>query len=200
MHAGFHLHTVDGQQLSGSTGLAFQNVRDGAVLTLTSGIDDEPPRVYDDVVEAMADVVERELQPWEAERRPGAPPLLRPLYCCASARSRRACNDPSVVAGALAGVVAIVLTAAAVVLARVEKEHEVALLLAWAGVAYGAVCGLTVVEGSELLAEPLAAAGGSRTGTRVGLVRRTGRAPQPDAPGRDRRSGRRRLKRHHLRH
>jgi type VII secretion integral membrane protein EccD len=159
VHAGFHLHTVDGQQLSGSTGLAFQNVRDGAVLTLTSGIDDEPPRVYDDVVEAMADVVERELQPWEpSAARRTALAAAAALLCLGALAT--GLQRPSVVAGALAGVVAIVLTAAAVVLARVEKEHEVAVLLAWAGVAYGAVCGLTVVEGSELLAEPLAAAGG----------------------------------------
>jgi type VII secretion integral membrane protein EccD len=159
VHAGFHLHTVDGQQLSGSTGLAFQNVRDGAVLTLTSGIDDEPPRVYDDVVEAMADVVERELQPWEATAARRTALAAAGVLLCLGALAT-GLQRPSVVAGALAGVVAIILTASALVLARLEKEHEVALLLAWGGIAYGAVCGLTVVDGTELLAEPLAAAGG----------------------------------------
>ena len=35
------------------------------MLTVTAGIDDQPPRVYDDVVEAMTDVVEHDLKPWQ---------------------------------------------------------------------------------------------------------------------------------------
>ena len=44
-----------------------QGIEDGGLLTVSAGVDEKAPRVYDDVVEAMADVVENELRPWEPE-------------------------------------------------------------------------------------------------------------------------------------
>ncbi len=160
VHAGYGLHTADGTLLQGSTGLAFQNVRDGALLTLTSGIDAKNSRVYDDVVEAMADVVEDEMRPWSpaSARRTalGAAAILLGLGALAIELQRT-----STVAGALAGVIAVVLVAAALVVDRVQDEDEVALILAWAGVAYAFVAGLTAVTTGDVLAEPMAAAGGA---------------------------------------
>lgn len=158
VHTGFRLHTADGQQLIGSTGLAFQNIHDGALLTITVGLDEAEQRVYDDVVEAMADVVEDEMKPWDAAsaRRTALVTAAALLGLGALAIGLQ---RPSIVAGALAGVVAILLVAAALVVARVEDEHEVALMLGWAAVVYAAVCGLTSVSADQLLSEPLAAAG-----------------------------------------
>src|SRR5690554_6576232 len=67
VYGGYKLVTQDGRQLSNDVGLSLQGVEDGGVLAVTAGYRDEPQRVYDDVVEAMADVVEHELSPWEAE-------------------------------------------------------------------------------------------------------------------------------------
>ncbi len=64
-YAGYELRTSEGRALTSDTGLIFQGVEDGSVLTIVSGVDQEPPRVYDDVVEAMADAVESDLRPWD---------------------------------------------------------------------------------------------------------------------------------------
>ena len=65
VYGGYRLVTPEGRELAGDAGLIIQGIEDGGLLTVTAGVDDEPPRVYDDVVEAMTDVVERDLKPWE---------------------------------------------------------------------------------------------------------------------------------------
>lgn len=65
VYAGYAVITGDGRRLVGDAGLTMQGVEDGGFLTVAPGVDDQPPRVYDDVVEAMADAVERDLRPWE---------------------------------------------------------------------------------------------------------------------------------------
>lgn len=158
-HHGFRLVTSEGVELAPSVGLTYQNVRDGAVLTLTPR-GDETQRVYDDVVEAMADVVESHTSPWEAAaaRRTAlaAATALLGLGALTIALER-----PSVIAGALAGVVALVLVTAAIVLARLEQEAEVALVLSWCAVGFAAVGGITAVDSGPILGWPLAAAGGA---------------------------------------
>ena len=54
----------EGRELAPESGLIPQGIEDGGLLTVTARVDDAPPRIYDDVVEAMTDVVERDLQPW----------------------------------------------------------------------------------------------------------------------------------------
>ena len=65
VYGGYRLVTQEGRELAGDAGLIMQGIEDGGLLTVAAGVDDEPPRVYDDVVEAMTDVVERDLKPWE---------------------------------------------------------------------------------------------------------------------------------------
>jgi hypothetical protein len=65
VYGGYHLVTAEGRRLSGDGGLMIQGVEDGGTLTVTAGVDEPTPIVYDDVVEAMTDVVERDLKPWE---------------------------------------------------------------------------------------------------------------------------------------
>lgn len=157
-YAGYSLATSDGRRLSPGSGLTFQGIEDGSVLTLRVGADEEPPRVYDDIVEAMADAVEHDMRPWqpEAGRRTAlcSAALLLGLGALAVALQR-----PDVVAGAAAGVVALVLVAAALVLSRVQREHQAAVTMAWAGVAYAAVCGLTAAPVGPVLEAPTALAG-----------------------------------------
>jgi type VII secretion integral membrane protein EccD len=166
-YAGYTLLTSDGRRLSGDTGLTFQGVEDGGVLTVVSGVDEEPPRVYDDIVEAMADAVEHDMRPWEpaSGRRTAlaTAALLLGLGALALALQR-----PELVAGAAAGVAALVLVASALVLARVQGEHEAALTLAWAAVAYAVVCGLTAAPAGPLLEAPAALAGAGAV--LVGLI------------------------------
>ena len=157
-YAGYELHTSDGRRLSGEAGLTLQGVEDGAVLSVVVGADQRPPRVYDDIVEAMADAVEGDLEPWDpaSGRRTAlaSGALLLGLGGLALALQR-----PDPVAGAAAGVGALLLLAAALTLARVRSEHTAALVLSWTSVFYGAIAGLTVVDSGPLLELPLAAAG-----------------------------------------
>lgn len=160
VYGGYHLRSSDGRRLSPEAGLLSQGVEDGGVLTVEAGVDDTPPRVYDDVVEAMADAVEGDTRPWEpaASRRTAlaSAAILLALGALALGLQR-----PSLVAGAAAGVGALVLVAAAVVVARVQKEPEVACLLGWAGVVYATVAGLAAAPRGDLLGLPSTLAGGA---------------------------------------
>src|SRR3954470_962465 len=65
VYGGYRLVPADGRRLEPDAGLILQGIEDGGVITVAAGVDDQPPRVYDDVVEAMTDVVEHDLRPWD---------------------------------------------------------------------------------------------------------------------------------------
>ena len=81
VYGGYRLVTADGRELATDAGLVIQGVEDGGLITVAAGVDDAPPRVYDDVVEAMTDVVEHDLKPWDAGRRT-AYRARGPPACC----------------------------------------------------------------------------------------------------------------------
>ncbi|MDO3395291.1 type VII secretion integral membrane protein EccD [Nocardioides cremeus] len=141
VHGGYRVLTAEGRLLGTDAGLVGQGVEDGALLTVTAGVDDPAPRVYDDVVEAMTDVVERDLRPWSpaSGRRTalGAAGLLMALGAAALL-----VQGDTLLAGSAAVVVATVLVAGAVVLSRTQAEPEAAVAVAWASTAYAAVAGL----------------------------------------------------------
>lgn len=146
VHGGYRVVTHDGRTLAHDAGLMIQGVEDGGLLTVSAGVDDDPPRVYDDVVEAMTDVVERELKPWEpaAGRRTalGAAALLLGV----GAWSLLIQGD-ALLAGVGAAVIALVLGAGAIVLSRVQHERQAAVVVGLLGAAYGGVAGyLAAVE------------------------------------------------------
>ena len=156
---GYRLITAEGRELAGDSGLIIQGIEDGGLLTVTAGIDDLPPRVYDDVVEAMTDVVERDLKPWEpaSGRRTAlvAAGLLMALGAVALLIQRG-----SLLAAAAAVVVAAALVVGAIVLSRVQHEAETAVAVAWMGAVYAAVAGLMLVTDGSFFGLPVACAGG----------------------------------------
>lgn len=158
VHAGYRLVTAAGRELAGDLGLVGQGVYDGGLLTVTAGIDDQPPRAYDDVVEAMADVVEQELRPWDPATGRGlalaAATLLMVLGALVLLSQRGA-----TLAGATASVAAVALVGGAVVLSRVQHEAGGGVAVAWLGSAYAAVAGLLLVTGDGFHGLPLAGAG-----------------------------------------
>lgn len=141
VHGGYTVTGPDGRRLSGDAGLVLQGVEDGALLTVSAGVDAEPPRVYDDVVEAMTDVVERDLRSWSpaSGRRTalGAAGLLLVL----GAGSLLLQTD-STLAGTAAALVAVALIAGSVVLSRVQGEPEAAVAVSWTASLYAVVAGL----------------------------------------------------------
>jgi type VII secretion integral membrane protein EccD len=157
VYGGYQLVTQEGRQLAPDASLTMQGVEDGGVLTVAAGVDEPAPRVYDDVVEAMTDVVERDLKPWEpaAGRRTamGAAALLLALGAVALL------IQAGSIAAAAAAVVAVALVTGAIVLSRAQGEPEAAVPVAWMSAGYAAVAGLLLAPEGELLALPVAGAG-----------------------------------------
>ncbi|WP_395656655.1 type VII secretion integral membrane protein EccD [Nocardioides sp.] len=158
VYGGYRLVTAEGRELATDAGLVIQGVEDGGLLTVVAGVDDRPPRVYDDVVEAMTDVVEQDLTPWEpgAGRRTAlwAAGLLMALGAVALLIQRG-----SLLAGVAAAVVSAALVTGAVVLSRAQRDTEAAVAVAWMASLYAAVAGLMLVRDDPFLGLPVAAAG-----------------------------------------
>ena len=167
VYGGYRLVTADGRELATDAGLVIQGVEDGGLITVAAGVDDEPPRVYDDVVEAMTDVVEHDLRPWSpaAGRRTAlwAAGLFMSLGAVALLIQR-----DSLLAGVAAVVVAVALVTGAIVLSRAQSEPEAAVAVAWMGALYAAVAGLMMVTDGQFFGPPVAAAGGAATA--AGLI------------------------------
>jgi type VII secretion integral membrane protein EccD len=160
VYGGYRLVTADGRQLATDAGLVIQGVEDGGLITVSAGVDDAPPRVYDDVVEAMTDIVEHDLKPWSpaAGRRTAlwAAGLFMALGAVALLIQRG-----SLLAGVAAAVVAAALVVGAIVLSRAQSEPEAAVAVAWMGALYAGVAGLMLVTDGEFFGPPVAAAGGA---------------------------------------
>jgi type VII secretion integral membrane protein EccD len=142
VHGGYRLVTAGGQELSGDAGLAVQGIEDGALLTVAARLDDETPRLYDDVVEAMADVVESDFAPWDPEvgRRVAqtAAAILAALGALVLA------TDGSLVAGVAASGVALSLVTGAVVISRARRHAGPAVGVTWMGASYAAIAGFAL--------------------------------------------------------
>jgi type VII secretion integral membrane protein EccD len=160
VYGGYRLVTADGRELATDAGLVIQGVEDGGLITVAAGVDDDAPRVYDDVVEAMTDIVEHDLRPWSpaAGRRTAlwAAGLFMALGAVALLIQRG-----SLLAGVAAVVVAAALVTGAIVLSRAQGEPEAAVAVAWMGALYAAVAGLMLVTDEPFFGPPVAAAGGA---------------------------------------
>ena len=160
VYGGYRVVTGAGRELSGESGLVVQGVEDGGLLTVTAGVDEPPPRIYDDIVEAMTDVVERDLEPWSpaSGRRTAltAAGLLMALGGVALF-----IQLDSLLACVAAAVVALVLVAGAIVLSRGQHEPEAAVSVAWMGAGYAALAPLMLGlrDGQPLFGSALAYAG-----------------------------------------
>lgn len=158
VHGGYRLVTREGRELRADAGLTSQGVEHGGVLTVAAGADDAPPRVYDDVAEAMADAVERDARRWGpvSGRRAGLAVAALLMVLAAVALLLQDSSR----AAAAAGVVSAGLVAGAVVLSRVRDEAEAGVVTAWAGCALAAVAGsLLGSGGAHPVALELAGAG-----------------------------------------
>jgi len=160
VYGGYRLVTAEGRELATDAGLVSQGVEDGGLITVAAGVDDAAPRVYDDVVEAMTDIVEHDLRPWSpaAGRRTAlwAAGLFMALGAVALLIQRG-----SLLAGVAATVVSAALVTGAIVLSRAQSEPEAAVAVAWMGTLYAAVAGLMLVTDEPFFGPPVAAAGGA---------------------------------------
>jgi type VII secretion integral membrane protein EccD len=159
VYGGYRLVTKDGRALATDSGLTIQGVEDGGVITVAAGVGDEPPRVYDDVVEAMTDVVERDLRPWDAAAGRRTALWAAVLLLLVGAGSLLIQHGSDIAAAATV-VISIVLILGAVVLSRTQGETDAAVTVAVMGCVYAAVAGLMLGWGTPFFGAPVAAAGG----------------------------------------
>jgi type VII secretion integral membrane protein EccD len=162
VHGGYRVVTAEGRSLANDAGLIMQGVEDGGHLTVTAGVDDRPPRVYDDVVEAMTDIVERDLKPWvPANGRRTA--LVAASLLLALGAVALYLQSSSLIAGVAAVAVSLAMVAGAIVLSRAQGEPEAAVAVSWMGAGYAAVGGLALAQWSGetgLFGLPMVALGG----------------------------------------
>jgi type VII secretion integral membrane protein EccD len=157
-YGGYRLVTQSGRVLATDSGLTTQGVEDGGVLTVTAGVEDEPPRVYDEVVEAISDAVQRDLEPWDpAAGRHAA--LWAGVALLVLAGAALFLQHGSDSAAAAVVVVAVMLVLGAVTASRAQGETGPAVTLALVGSGYAATAGLMLAWGSHSLGPPLAAGG-----------------------------------------
>ncbi|MGI8646377.1 MAG: EsaB/YukD family protein [Nocardioides sp.] len=157
VYGGYHLVTSEGRRLAGDSGLVIQGIEDGGLVTVAAGVDDPVPRVYDDVVEAMTDVVERDLKPWQptAGRRTALTAAALLLFLGAVALL---IQDGRLSALA-ATLVSACLVTGAIVLSRAQREPEAAVAVAWMGAGYATVAGLMLAPDGDLFDLPVVYAG-----------------------------------------
>jgi type VII secretion integral membrane protein EccD len=158
VHGGYRLVSQHGRVLCPSSGLRAQGIEDGGVLTVAAGVEDEAPRVYDDVVEAMADAVRRDLEPWdEATGRQVA--LWAGVALLAMAMGALLLLRGSPLAAAVGLVVAVLLLVGALTVSRVQGDAAAALPLALLGIGCAAAAALMLARGASFPGAPFAGGG-----------------------------------------
>jgi len=160
VHGGFRLVRSDGVVLDSDRSLQAQNVADGAVLTLESGAAVADLRIYDDVVEAVADAVEGQYAPWTAQDSALTAVSAAAAFLLAGAVLLLGADVTSPFPPVIAGVGALLVVGAAAVVARVGKHDLGARALVLTASVLGLVAGLTASTVAPGWGWPAAAAGG----------------------------------------
>ena len=154
---GFRLVAGGGLLVDPDRSLAAQGITDGAVLSLET-VDATTDKVYDDVVEAVADVVETQFAPWTARHSAATAIGAATVFLLCAAWALFTARDAGLVVAAVAGAVALLLVGTAAVLeSRTQAVGAVAL--AAVSLVYAAVAGFAVKPSAPLGGEGLLYAG-----------------------------------------
>jgi hypothetical protein len=153
--------TGEGRLLSPEVDLIGQGIQDGGYLTVTAGVRGAVPRRYDDVVEAMFDIVERDFPPWAA-----AAARRTSLFVASALLVLGAAGlliQRGVVSGVAAVAVAMVLVVVGVAVSS-RRQAAVAGVLIWLGATYSAAGGHVLAGDSLGTALAVTAAGAGALG------------------------------------
>lgn len=169
-HLGAHLATSEGAVLAGSQGLRVQGVRDGAVLAVAVGAAEPHVPLYDDVGDAVADVVEHELACWSRTTRRATTHVVAGLALGLGAVALVASRGvaPPLPSGLGALVVALLLLLTGALLSRVGHDLAGSVVSSLGGVGYAAVAGVLLTAGDGSLVD--AAPGGAVGAVLAGLL------------------------------
>lgn len=157
-HGGYTLVLPDGRSLDVDSSFVAQGVHDGALLSLVNGAELTAPKVYDDVVEAVADAVDTAGSTWT-----GASARTTTLAVCGLLLALGAFvlvlqRTGGVIVPVVAAVAAVLLLLAGAVFARGRDDAAVATVVLAGAAAYAGVAAFTAIGGDPLTL-PLLAAG-----------------------------------------
>ena len=137
--------------------LAAQGITDGAVLSLET-VDVTTEKVYDDVVEAVADAVETQFAPWTARHSAGTAIGAATVFLLCAAYALFTARESGLLVTAVAGAISVLLVGTAAVLSS-RTQATGALALACTALVYAAVAGFAVDPSAPLWGEGLLYAG-----------------------------------------
>ena len=161
VHGGYRLLTSDGTPVDAARSLVSQGIEDGAVLSLESGARLAAPRIYDDVVEAVADAVESQYKPWTPRDSALGAAWGAVALVVVSAALLLSADTAATLPPALAGLGAVLVLAAGAVVGRVGPEPVTGRILVLASGVLAAVAGLTLGDQPPSWGWPVVAAGGA---------------------------------------
>ncbi len=136
---GFRLVAGGGMLVDPDRSLAAQGITDGTVLSLEV-VDPSTEKVYDDVVEAVADVVETQFAPWTARHSAGTAVGAATVFFLCAAWALFTARDSGALVAAVSVAVALLLVGAAGVL-HTRAQSGGALALGLTALAFAAVAG-----------------------------------------------------------
>ncbi|MBM6399053.1 type VII secretion integral membrane protein EccD [Phycicoccus sonneratiae] len=145
---GYRLVAGGGVLVDPDRSLAAQGITDGTVLSLEV-VDPSTEKVYDDVVEAVADVVETQFAPWTARHSAGTAVGAATVFFLCAAWALFTARDSGALVAAVSLAVALLLVGAAAVL-HTRAQTGGALALGLTSLAYAATAGSALVPGDPL--------------------------------------------------
>lgn len=146
VYGGYRLVRADGTVLDTSVSLIAQSVSDGAVLTLEAGSTRPAQRVYDDVVEAVADAVAKDYAPWTEQDSSRTAVGAATAFLLAGAVLLLGGERGDLLSPVVAGVVGALVLISAAVVGRRENHTTGAQALVLCGAAFWMVAGFLVVD------------------------------------------------------
>ncbi|MFD5213705.1 type VII secretion integral membrane protein EccD [Microbacterium sp. NPDC058345] len=149
--SGFRLVRTDGSALDGDRTLAAQSVHDGDFLVLEQGATAAVPKRYDDLVEAVADVVEENAPAWSAQNSVTAATVVASVLLLLGLVPAiwSWVQTGTIITSAGAGAAAVVLIICALVMDRTRAPEQAAMALALVSSVYAAAAGYTLVRSDD---------------------------------------------------
>jgi len=147
-YGGYTLVGTDGRALDPDASFLAQGVHDGAVLTLVTGAEAQEKKVYDDVVEAVADSVESIGAGWTEQSSRMTTLAISGLLLLLGALALFLQRDTGIVITVVATLAAVLLVLAGAVFSRVRGDDPAAAIVLIAAGLYAVVAGLSGTEGT----------------------------------------------------
>ncbi|WBU38691.1 type VII secretion integral membrane protein EccD [Homoserinibacter sp. YIM 151385] len=176
-HAGYGLHRPDGSVLDLDRSLLAQGVGDGDLLVVQAGAAERGEKTYDDIVEAVADVVDDAAAPWRPDDTVTTATVAASLLLVLAAIPvvLSGLDAPGPLAPIGGGLSAIVLLTAAAVLDRLGVPAQAPVAIVQVAAIHAAVAGFTATGQPAGWGVPAALAGLAAAvvgAVSLGLVRR----------------------------